>query len=205
MEIENATKRRIREQALKLICANGFENVTLSDICEASGVNKHTFYYYFKAKADLLKQYYQIPHQLDALDLASIFTNDSYVEQLWLLRKNILDFSAGAGTVIIKQLLIKNLLDDIGTFVISEEGRHLRQLQKNILEKGQSGGEVLCQTEADLLLLLLDQSVYSTIFSWAVKNGSFNLYDATRYMFERILMVVPERRKMLTYEFHEIL
>lgn len=47
MQYENATKKKIRKVALNLINEKGYDNVTLKEICEASGINKHTFYYYF--------------------------------------------------------------------------------------------------------------------------------------------------------------
>ena len=86
------TKKRIREVALNLFNEKTFEKVTLNEICAASGVNKHTFYYYFKSKDELLKDYYKIPSKLTSYDLTTILTADSYVEQLWLLNKYFLDF-----------------------------------------------------------------------------------------------------------------
>ena len=199
MDHENRTKKRIREEALKLINQKDFDNVTLTDICKASGINKHTFYYYFKSKDELLKQYYKIPCHLTAFDLTSIFTKDSYVEQLWLLRKNLIEYFVNSGIMIVKQMLIKNLSDNVGTFEFSEEHERLRELQENMIEKGQSSGEILSRTEANILLVLLNQSMHSTIFMWGIKNGSFNLWDSIRCMFENILEVAPEHRKMQNY------
>ncbi|MCX7614690.1 MAG: TetR/AcrR family transcriptional regulator [Clostridiales bacterium] len=203
MEYENATKKRIRQEALKLFGQKGFENVTLNEICEASGINKHTFYYYFKAKDELLKPFYKIPCLLSASELANIFTNDSYVEQLWLLRKNKVEFIVNSGVTITKQLLIKNLTDDIGTFEISEDHKRLRDLQINIIEKGQLSGEILNKTEPSVLLLLMNQSMYSTIFIWCIKNGSFDIWNPLRYMFEKIIDPIPERCKMKDYKLKE--
>ncbi len=201
---ENATKKRIRDEALKLINEKGFENVTLSDICEASGINKHTFYYYFKAKDELLKQFYNIPCHLDAFDLSNIFTSDSFVEQLWLLRKKIIGFLTGSGVTITKQLLIKNLSSDVGTFTLSEERKRLMALQKTLIEKGQASGEILSKTGSDVLLVLLNQSMYSAIFTWCVKNGSFDIWDFMRFMFEKILQVSEEHCKMRDFSLHEV-
>ena len=104
---ENSTKKKIREVALKLIDEKGYENVTLKEICEVSGINKHTFYYYFKSKDDLLNEYYKIPCELTSYDLAEIMTADSNVEKLWLLSKTFVDFVQNSGVSIIKQILIK--------------------------------------------------------------------------------------------------
>ena len=42
------TKEKIKEIGLSLFRKHGFENVTINEICEKSGVNKHTFYYYME-------------------------------------------------------------------------------------------------------------------------------------------------------------
>ena len=71
------TKTRIKEIGLKLFQERGFENVTINEICEQSGVNKHTFYYYFKSKDELLKDYYELPYDIGT----KYFVQDVYKRQ----------------------------------------------------------------------------------------------------------------------------
>lgn len=197
MEYENSTKKHIRKVALKLFKEKSFENVTLKEICEASGVNKHTFYYYFKSKDELLNQYYKIPCKLTSYDLATIMTAESYVEQLWLLNKNFVDFIADSGVSIIKQIIIKNLTDNhIGTFKVTEDFKQLLKLQYDIIKKGQDNGEILNKSEPETLVLLLRQTIHSTAATWSIKNGSFDYREVTRFFFETILDVAPSYRKM---------
>lgn len=197
MEYENSTKKNIREVALKLFNERTFEDVTLKEICEASGVNKHTFYYYFKSKDDLLKQYYKIPCKLTSYDLATIMTADSYVEQLWLLYKNFIDFIDDSGISIVKQLIIKNLTDNhIGTFTMNDDFKQLMKIQYDIVKKGQDNDQFLNKSDPEVLVLLLRQVIHSTIATWSFKNGKFNFKDATRFFFETILDVAPSYRKM---------
>lgn len=205
MEYENSTKKNIREVALKLFKEKSFENVTLKEICEASGINKHTFYYYFKSKDELLNKYYKIPYKLTSYDLATIMTADSYVEQLWLLNKNFVDFITDSGVSIIKQLIIKNLTNHhIGTFTVTEEFKELMKLQYDIIRKGQANGEILNKSEPEALVLLLRQTIHSTAATWSVKNGSFNYRDVTRFFFETILDVAPSYRKMSDYNIDDL-
>ena len=58
------TKTRIKEIGLNLFQERVFENVTINEIFEQSGVNKHTFYYYFKSKDELLKDFYELPYDI---------------------------------------------------------------------------------------------------------------------------------------------
>ena len=47
-------KTMIYTTALRLFSEYGYNTVTVDDICEASHLSKGTFYYYFKAKEDLV-------------------------------------------------------------------------------------------------------------------------------------------------------
>jgi len=205
MEYENSTKKRIREVALKLFNEKTFQQVTLNEICSASGVNKHTFYYYFKSKDELLKDYYKIPSELTSYDLTTILTADSYVEQLWLLNKNFLDFIDNSGISIVKQLIIKNLKEDVGTFKISEEKKEMLKVQCEIIRKGQANGEFLNKTDPEVLVVLLKQVTHSTAVTWSLKNGDFDFKTATRYLYEMTLGVAPQYRKVKEYNILGIL
>lgn len=193
---ENSTKKKIREVALELINEKGYENVTLKEICKLSGINKHTFYYYFKSKDEVLKEYYKIPCQLTSYDLADIMTADSNVEKIWLLNKIFVDFVQSSGVSIIKQILIKNLINsDIGTFEFNDEHKQLLKVQIDIIKKGQENGEILNKTKADVLAMILFQQIHANVVRWCLKNGSFDFEYVSRYLFEAILDVSEECRK----------
>lgn len=205
MEYENSTKKRIREVALKLFNEKDFEKVTLNEICAASGINKHTFYYYFKSKDDLLKGYYKIPINLTSCDLTAFLTADSYIEQLWLLNKNFLDFIDDSGIVILKQIMIKNLQEDVGTFKTSEERRAIIKLQSEVIKKGQASNEFLNKSDPAVLAVLLKQICHSAAVTWALKNGDFDVKTSIRYMFETLLEVNPKYRTVKEFNILDIL
>jgi AcrR family transcriptional regulator len=48
------TKRRILEEAKRLMLAKGYDATTISDITEASGIRRASFYTYFTSKQDVL-------------------------------------------------------------------------------------------------------------------------------------------------------
>jgi AcrR family transcriptional regulator len=48
------TSERIVEKGLKLFVKNGYEATTLDSIAEAAGISRRTFFYYFKAKEEVL-------------------------------------------------------------------------------------------------------------------------------------------------------
>ena len=48
-------RQKIIDAAWELFYENGYENTTVNDIIRKVGTSKGGFYYYFKAKEDLLK------------------------------------------------------------------------------------------------------------------------------------------------------
>lgn len=51
-----STKEKILEEAQKLMLTKGFNATTVEEICEAAGVTKGSFFYYFESKEDLGKK-----------------------------------------------------------------------------------------------------------------------------------------------------
>ncbi len=53
-------RQKIIDTAWELFYENGYENTTVNDIIRKVGTSKGGFYYYFKAKEDLLNSLYSV-------------------------------------------------------------------------------------------------------------------------------------------------
>lgn len=51
------TKERIFQAAKRILQKNGYENLSIKNICEEAGVSNGSFYHHFKTKDDLLSYY----------------------------------------------------------------------------------------------------------------------------------------------------
>ena len=204
MNYENATKQKIRQVALELFAHKSFEEVTINEICQKSGVNKHTFYYYFKSKDDILDKFYEFPSQPEPENLEKILSTDSYVEKLWRLLKITIDFADRYGVSITRQILIKNLTSNVGTFMLSEKQKEMLRLQHSIIEKGKACGQFKTNLDSKLLMILFRQSMHSLLLSWCIKNGSFSFTEACRYYYERLFGVPEELRLTKDCDFPDL-
>lgn len=52
------TKARIFDTAVSLIKAQGYDRVTVSQICQAAGIAKGSFYVHYRAKEDIVRECY---------------------------------------------------------------------------------------------------------------------------------------------------
>ena len=192
---EKNTKTRIKQIALDLFREKGFETVTINEICEKSGVNKHTFYYYFKSKDDLLNDYHEISYDINTSYFVEILNAENFVEQLWLSYKPFFERINDSGTEIARQLFIKNLNRDVGTFRIDQRRDASLELQQDIIKKAQAAGEMRNLSEPKTLLPLMHQLLMSTSFAWVMSDGEFQFDEVARAEMEGLLDVKPELRK----------
>ncbi|WP_028829199.1 TetR/AcrR family transcriptional regulator [Proteocatella sphenisci] len=199
MKHENETKKRIRESALRLFDEKSFEEVTINEICKESGITKHTFYYYFKSKDDLLDNFYKIPCGLSMEEFTAILSMDSYVEQLWMISRKLIDFVKENGTDILRQIMIKNLSNDKGTFSFdTNEIKEVIRLQISIIEKAKKSGQILSKISSKDLVGIYQQIFHSTMFIWIVRDGDFDFEKYLRYKFEILYQVDQSHRKAMS-------
>ncbi len=59
-EKKRKTRHDLADAAIRLFTEQGYENVTMADVAEASAVSRRTAFRYFPSKADLLLEY---PHE----------------------------------------------------------------------------------------------------------------------------------------------
>ena len=203
-ESEKVTKRLIRETATRLFREKSFETVTLADICQASGVNKHTFYYYFKSKDELLEYYYSFPWNLSAAEVTNILTSENCVDQLWLIFKKFTDYIQATGVAIMRQIIIKNLTEDVGTFRTSQEMREICRLEVSIIRKGQQADQFGNHTDPKVLVIMIHQILSAVVLKWTIFGGNFDFSLQARFLIESLLQVETSYRTTREEDIQEL-
>lgn len=191
---DNDTKRRIVDIAISLIKEKGYDAVTIQDICSSAGISKHTFYYYFASKEEILLAFHQIPKEISASLLTSILSAPNYVEQFWKLMEPGIDFFADAGSEIMKRVFITNLNRDMGTFNRPKVQSDVSRAQIALLQKARENGEIGNRSDPELLLHMAFMMFIATTSRWCMVNGSFNLKKTVRKLMEACLDVEPSLR-----------
>ena len=70
---KNSAKTVLFDKAMELFRRDGYDKVTIQQICKESNVTRNAFYYYFDSKEGLLSSYFEnIPRFTEAL-LADVF------------------------------------------------------------------------------------------------------------------------------------
>ena len=192
---DNETKRRIIQVSLALIKEKGYDQVTLNEICAAAQISKHTFYYYFSSKEDVLRGFFEIPKEITTQRLMSILEADSGVEQLWKLMEPHIDFFHEQGPEVVKRIFIANLNRDQGTFNLPHKDDSIPRAEAAIIKKAQDNGEIQNKADCRLLLGACMSALIGVAAKWCISDAAFSLKKATRANLEAILDVRLDLRK----------
>lgn len=190
---DNQTKQRIISVAQELFHANGFESASISQICKRVGISKHTFYYYFETKAELLVTCSGMEKPINKSELTRILlSEDKYFEQFWMLQKPKIDFALGCGSEILKN--IQHIINERRLEKVKQDDEQ-REVEASIIRKAQNVGEVRNGADADSLVLASGVYHLGILTLWVSMNGSFDLKKAFRTGIEIFFDVHPDLRQ----------
>lgn len=75
MKPECESRQKLLEAASRLIWESSYGSVSVEDICQATGVKKGSFYYFFPSKADLVAEAIERDWEAHRPDLADAFSS----------------------------------------------------------------------------------------------------------------------------------
>lgn len=144
-----ATKTHILETAFSLNEHEGFENITVQEICKAAGVSIGAFYHYFSSKESMILEWYklvddifdrEVMPELRVSGISSIQKISSFAEYL-------INQACIYGKESLAQLYRAQLAHN-GAGFFSDE-RALLSYLIELVSTGQSDGELVCDVPAE--------------------------------------------------------
>lgn len=95
------TKKKIFETAICLIKQKGYENVTISEICQNAGLAKGSFYVHYKSKEDIVRESYyaDMGEYISSryTEFLALSTNKSSIERIAFFLNLEFEFAEYAG------------------------------------------------------------------------------------------------------------
>lgn len=159
------SRDKLLDAATRLFHENGYQAVTVNDICEAAQLTKGAFYHHFDSKEALYQHLYT--PQLDTY-LASHFSisEDADGKTLFLaLADATLSFSEEIGREM-TSLSITVMLSR-GTSHLFTEGRVHTRLLHQALSQSQAGNQLKCEGSEHELMLLYSCLMVGFLVKWA--------------------------------------
>lgn len=182
---ENADlKEEIKNAAWELFYEKGYEETTVNDIIEKAKTSKGGFYYYFKAKDELLhslysffdREYEKFYENMDKSlnSLVKLKQLSQYVS--YFIEGNV---SPGLLAALYQSQLAKKRQD-----CFLNPDRYYNRLVRKIITEGQEKKEIRDDLSVEELahhVLLLERGI---IMDWCVQSGAFSLGDFGTRNFE---------------------
>lgn len=197
-------KDSILDAATELIKTNGYEYVTVNNVCSLAGVSVGSFYHHFENKDELLAYYLTAAFEKHATEYDEMH-GDDVVANVLNCYSLYADFIIDQGVEFTKNYYTtKNKSLGRTQFnTVSRKKVSLPILEKTIelLADGVKNGYLLPLTNSEELGEDLCTIEKGTIFDWAICDGAYNLVTATHrllkshlraYVTEKYLEQFPE-------------
>jgi AcrR family transcriptional regulator len=177
------TRNKIYKNAITLMESNGFENITIEDICNKAGVSVGSFYHYFKSKNDIFFEIYKRADEYFEENVVENLNKDNSIDQIILYFKYYATYNMITGLDTVKQLYNSNNKQFI------EKGRYLQKLLKDIVENGQKKSEISSSYTSDYIVEFLFISARGLVYDWCLHEGEYNLEDKIIEFVTNILVI----------------
>lgn len=160
------TQQIIFDAAMKLMSEKGFQGTTVRDICGAAGIPIGTFYNCYKSKVDILKRIYD---EGDAFIQTEEDASASALAQLCAFARRYAMLNERTGIDVLRVLFYPSN----SWFTIE---RPMQRYARRFVEKGQAGGEIRGDKNAEEIVGGLFDILRGVCYNWCVCNGDFDLH-----------------------------
>ncbi len=186
MKEDNDTRKKIRENALRLFQENGYDAVTINAICRASGISKNTFYYYYKEKKDLLFSMVHVSEESLSCIMYALAGISSPYEKLKAAYSAMLDDLLYLGPSVVRKTLELQLSS---TMVMTGHPHpsDFGKLMFTLFEQAQKADEIRKDIPAEQLMQGVGFLILGAIQIWAVNDGKLDLKQTCLHQFEILL------------------
>jgi AcrR family transcriptional regulator len=177
------TRHRIFETAVTLFDRQGYDSVTIDDICREVGMSKGAFYTHFKSKDQvLLEEFVKIDeHYLELLtEIEPLRDGIERLERFWI---SSLEYIERMGVKVVKVVFHSEIGPSRKEPIISSRTRPVFRIVENLIAEGQ--GDYI---RDDMSSSQLADSVIACwrglVFEWCLANGAFDLAARGTLIFE---------------------
>lgn len=186
MAKRGATKEALLAAAIDLFQKHGFENITIDDICREIDVTKTAFYYYYKSKDELVRDYFSADTMLSSDELASILSAHDHANQVLRIIEVRIRHVTKAGVALTKELYRIYLKDEVIPLLPEQGG--LSDIVISLLERAQREGQIKRTASPETLRNSLCCLSNGIVLKWIMAGGGFDVIDENRLMFEALFL-----------------
>jgi AcrR family transcriptional regulator len=179
MTVSEKQQKRRKEIAMavrEIMQKTNFNNITVDDICNATGIAKGTFYHYFSSKDSLLNE---ITYPID--DFFSNFEDEltkelDFNEAINQYAENYATYVTTSGVEMCNTVILAMINTSNKRFISHD--RTAINLLYRIISNGQERGEVTTEFSAKQICDMFVVVLRGYILNWYACGGNYDLVEA---------------------------
>ena len=184
-------KESIAKCAIGLFKAEGYNNVSVNEICEAAHVSRSVFYTLFKGKRSILDYVVAKPQQNDEESFRKFADAENDFERIWQLFDRFIAIAYDFGPELTSTLFIMQFESPEG---IRTAIHALDDLFATLANNCAKAGIIDTEEPPDLLSRIATDLLCHELYVWCSQKGTFSLRARARQYAEVAYHGKPEYR-----------
>ena len=186
---------RVRENiakcAIELFKTEGYDSVSVNEICESAHVSRTVFYTMFKGKRGILDYVVSKPQQNDDEDFRRFADAEKDFERIWQLFERFIAIALDFGPKLTSRLFIMQFESPQG---IRDAVHALDDLFATLAKNCAKNGIIETEEPPELLSHIATDLILHELYVWCSQNGNFSLRERARQYAEVAYHVKPQYR-----------
>ena len=192
-DLSHKVKENIAKCAIELFKSEGYDSVSVNEICEKANVSRSVFYTMFKGKRGILDYVVSKPQQNDDEGFRRFADAENDFERIWqLFERFIFIFIAlDFGPKLTSRLFIMQFESPQG---IRDAVHALDDLFATLAKNCAKNGIIETEEPPELLSRIATDLIIHELYVWCSQNGNFSLRERARQYAEIAYHVKPQYR-----------
>ncbi len=180
-------RTQLVDVAIQLFARHSYDNTSVQNLCEAAGVTKGAFYYYFESKEAVVAEIYRRMFRLQQAQLEEIASSDAGVlERLRAIGKGVVTSSiARLDEAIVFWRSLPSLSEETQHDIRAERRKYHLRLRE-LIEQGQAEGVIRTDLTADMLINFFYGAVHQ-LDAWYHPEGPITVEQVGDFYAELFL------------------
>lgn len=190
-DLSHKVKENIAKCAIELFKSEGYDGVSVNEICEKANVSRSVFYTMFKGKRGILDYVVSKPQQNDDEGFRRFADAENDFERIWQLFERFIFIALDFGPKLTSRLFIMQFESPQG---IRDAVHALDDLFATLAKNCAKNGIIETEEPPELLSRIATDLIIHELYVWCSQNGNFSLRERARQYAEIAYHVKPQYR-----------
>lgn len=190
-DLSHKVKENIAKCAIELFKSEGYDSVSVNEICEKANVSRSVFYTMFKGKRGILDYVVSKPQQNDDEGFRRFADAENDFERIWQLFERFISIALDFGPKLTSRLFIMQFESPQG---IRDAVHALDELFATLAKNCAKNGIIETEEPPELLSRIATDLIIHELYVWCSQNGNFSLRERARQYAEIAYHVKPQYR-----------